>query len=126
MLNILAIDDETEITEILRDIFSAVYDDCTVDTCAGVEGVDGYTKSKRYDIICSDYMMPNVKGDEIIKIIRTSHELNASTPILMISGHINFKRDENDPIWKDVYFVQKPINPQDLMELVNKLIKKSA
>lgn len=125
MINILAIDDDTDMTEILKDIFQLNFT-CDVDICNGIEGVDGYTKSKRYDLICCDYLMPGVKGDEVVKLIRTSHELNATTPIIMISGHLDFNKDDSNPIWNSVYFIEKPIDPDKLLKTVDPLFEKSS
>ena len=121
-MNILIIDDDIQIVELLREIFLVHYD-CQVETCNSIDGVDGYTRSKKYDLICCDYLMSPVKGDEIIKRIRTTHELNAKCPILMITAYPDFPRELGDRIWDNVTIVSKPITIDSLIKVVTDIIK---
>lgn len=120
-MNILVIDDDQQIVELLREVFLVHYD-CQVETCNSIDGVDGYTRSKKYDLICCDYLMSPVKGDEIIKSIRTSHELNAHTPILMITAYPDFPRRPEDRIWDKVKIITKPIALNDLLKEVSDIV----
>jgi DNA-binding NtrC family response regulator len=120
-MNVLIIDDDQQIVELLREVF-LVHFECQVETCNSVDGVDGYTRSKKYDLICCDYLMSPVKGDEIIKNIRTTHELNAKTPILMITAYPDFPRQTQDRIWDNVKIIKKPITLDDLLKEVSEIV----
>lgn len=43
------------------------------------------TRTKRYDVILTDLMIPNVAGQELLRQIQRS-ELNADTPIIVLSS----------------------------------------
>lgn len=120
-MNVLIIDDDQQIVELLREVF-LVHFECQVETCNSVDGVDGYTRSKKYDLICCDYLMSPVKGDEIIKNIRTTHELNAKTPILMITAYPDFPRQIQDRIWDNLKIIKKPITLDDLLTEVSEIV----
>lgn len=123
-MNILIIDDDEQIIDLLREVFLVHYD-CQVEACTSIDGVDGYTKSKKYDLICCDYLMAPVKGDQIIKRIRTSHELNAKTKILMITAYPDFPRSASDPIWDDVKIITKPIGVEKLLEEIKPMVSEA-
>lgn len=82
MSNILIIDDEKAIRKTLSEILS--YEGYKIDEAGdGEEGLRKL-KEKEFDVVLCDIKMPKVDG---IEFLERSREINADTPIIMISGH---------------------------------------
>jgi two-component system, NtrC family, nitrogen regulation response regulator NtrX len=82
MSNILIIDDEKAIRKTLSEILS--YEGYKIDEAGdGEEGLKKL-KEKEFDVVLCDIKMPKVDG---IEFLEKSREINADTPIIMISGH---------------------------------------
>ena len=82
MSNILIIDDEKAIRKTLSEILS--YEGYKIDEAGdGEEGLKKL-KEKEFDVVLCDIKMPKVDG---IEFLERSREINADTPIIMISGH---------------------------------------
>ena len=79
MANILLIDDDTELTSLLKDILS--FEGFTVseanDGYAGLEAIND-----EIDLILLDVMMPRLNGMETLKKLREHWE----TPVLMLTA----------------------------------------
>lgn len=82
MSNILIIDDEKAIRKTLSEILS--YEGYKIDEAGdGEEGLKKL-KEKEFDVVLCDIKMPKIDG---IEFLEKSREINADTPIIMISGH---------------------------------------
>ena len=82
MSNILIIDDEKAIRKTLSEILS--YEGYKIDEAGdGEEGLKKL-KEKEFDVVLCDIKMPKVDG---IEFLEKSRDINADTPIIMISGH---------------------------------------
>jgi response regulator RpfG family c-di-GMP phosphodiesterase len=77
---ILIVDDETEITAILSDLFFGKYD-CT--TAASAEEALGLLAGNDYELVVSDITMPGMSGLEMIPHVRSG---SPNTVVVMISG----------------------------------------
>lgn len=81
MANILLIDDDTELTSLLKDILS--FEGFTVseanDGYAGLEAIND-----EIDLILLDVMMPRLNGMETLKKLRENWE----TPVLMLTAKV--------------------------------------
>lgn len=82
MSNILIIDDEKAIRKTLSEILS--YEGYKIDEAG--DGEEGLRKlrEKEFDVVLCDIKMPKVDG---LEFLEKSREINADTPIIMISGH---------------------------------------
>lgn len=115
----LVIDDNVDLLQLLKDIFSPFYH---VETA--INGEEGIAKSLELipDIIISDVMMPGIDGFEVCNTLKqnpnTSH-----IPIIMLTA----KTEEKDMI--DGYrsqadgYCTKPFNNTLLIEIVNSIIE---
>ena len=82
MSNILIIDDEKAIRKTLSEILS--YEGYKIDEAGdGEEGLKKL-KEKEFDVVLCDIKMPKVDG---LEFLEKSRDINADTPIIMISGH---------------------------------------
>ena len=103
---LLVIDDNEEIRNILVDIFSPLY---TVETAS--DSKEGYEKVKvmQPDLVISDIMMPEMRGDELCAAIKNDIE-TSHIPIILLTA-LNDEKNilEGLKIGADEYIV-KPFN----------------
>ncbi len=87
------------------------------------DGVEAYEaiKTKKYDLLLLDYMMPRMTGLEVIEKVRNNTE-NKNIKIVMLTAK-NQKKDEEDAkkVGAD-YFLAKPFSPLKLLELVGEIL----
>lgn len=82
---ILLIDDHPGVLEVAVDTLRESLD-CQVDGVeSGQQGVD-LCLSNEYNIICTDYIMPNMNGADFIRKIRSSKGLNKKAKIFIVTG----------------------------------------
>ena len=77
---ILIVDDETEITSILTDLFSGDYD-CT--TASSAEEALERLASNEYELVVSDITMPGMSGLDMIPHVKS---MSPNSVVVMISG----------------------------------------
>ncbi|MBI1387012.1 MAG: response regulator [bacterium] len=85
----------------------------------GEEGVEQFRKHRgEIDLILLDLTMPNMSGDEALRIIRNEAP---NVPIILSSGYPITKppEDMTDPRLR---FLKKPYRVQDLLDLMEELI----
>ena len=114
---ILIIDDEKEICSLLKEYFE---EDGFIVSCSH-EGLEGVEKVKSLDpsIILLDMRMPGMSGNEALKKIK---ELTPS-PVLCVSAVIDNKMVE-ECLQNGAYaYVFKPINLEDLSQLIESALK---
>ena len=125
---IMVIDDEPDI----RDYIGAVLEDHGFNTITadGNEIVGQAAMQYRPDLIILDIMMPNRSGISIYKELRTTPELSG-IPVVLISGMSpagDFLENEfrkltrNDTIPLPDEFIEKPVDIQVLMAIVNHIL----
>jgi DNA-binding NtrC family response regulator len=84
-----------------------------------VSVVNGYDaiiqlKKKYFDIVISDYKLPDISGDVLLKNI---HEMNPTTSIILTSGFENAGEDKKG---QGIDFIEKPIDLGKLFALLKK------
>ena len=127
---IVIVDDDQDIRDSLQDILQGR--DYTVVTAADkTEGMETI-KAEKPDLAILDVMMPaGSEGFELSRDLRKDPDLK-DIPILMLTGvrektGLDFRSDAGDPDWLPVDgFIEKPINPQILVEEVEKLLATKA
>jgi len=53
----------------------------------GAEALAAAMADIRFDVIILDLMMPNITGDEVARMIRSTHNANLSTPIIAVTSY---------------------------------------
>ena len=118
MANILLIDDDTELTSLLKDILS--FEGFTVsetnDGYAGLEAIND-----EIDLILLDVMMPRLNGMETLKKLREHWE----TPVLMLTA----KGEEIDRViglelGADDY-LPKPFSDRELLARIRAILRRT-
>lgn len=117
---IVAIDDETDILEILR--YNFTKERSNIKTFElGKRGLDFILSNKPDAIIC-DWMLPDIDGIEICKILKSNRN-SANIPFIMLTA----KSDEIDAVIALEMgaddFVPKPVRIKELISRVKRIIK---
>ena len=125
---VMIVDDDQDI----RDSFQAILESqqYTVVTAANKEEGMAGVRAEKPDLIILDVMMTTWEdGFEMARELKKDPDLK-SMPILMLTGvedktGIDFKPTAGDPTWCPVdAFLEKPIEPDLLLQEVAKLLQK--
>lgn len=95
----------------------------TVDTAAdGVRGLELLADHK-YDLVITDLRMPKASG---MRVLREVRDRTPGCPVLVVTGHGSV-REAVEAMRLGAYdFLQKPIDPQHLVLLVDRVLRESA
>ena len=122
--HILLVEDEQEISYVLAKVLRLEPYNHKVDVASnGQEAID-LLKKNEYDLISLDYVLPGkINGMDIYHHIRKA---NKATPILFISGNIEFLESIKELKQKDVYIdhLSKPCQNKDYLNSINELLTK--
>lgn len=112
--SVLIIDDDPEFLFLLK-MALEVFGKFEVTRAEG--GVQGtrLAKSRRYEIIITDLIMPDLDGEKVVREIRES-KYNRDTLLIVLSGNSDVAEALQ---MKHVVVLAKPIEPK---ELVNRLM----
>lgn len=110
---IIVIDDDSDILEYIKqhiERLKFLSEIPSIDLVAHSKNIETYISDKKYDIIITDYKMPDIDGFELTKIIRNGNSPNKMTPIIFISGYIsNLEAADAPSPLHNVYFLNKPL-----------------
>ena len=112
---VLVIDDEPDITMLLSSLLE--FHNYVVKTINDPTLVMEALENEKFDVICTDIMMPNLDGFSLIKKIR-SHSATQSTKLIAVSAKDFTDEEYQFFVDNKVLIIKKPYEPQDL---VNKI-----
>jgi two-component system chemotaxis response regulator CheY len=117
--SILVVDDQLAI----RRMFKAIFIDTPYDVDLAEDGVQAYSAAttKKYDLILTDYHMPNCNGIELIKKLRKLSKYNG-IPILVVSTESNTDRKAEGREAGANGWIVKPINKEVLLPAIERLL----
>lgn len=120
MYRILIVDDEENIREVLKEY--AEFEGHEVDEAGdGMKAIE-MARSKDYDIIIMDVMLPRLDGYSACKEIRKFKQ----TPMLMLSARgEEYDKLHGFDVGIDDYVV-KPFSPKEVMARVNAIVKRNS
>jgi DNA-binding NtrC family response regulator len=112
-LRLLVVDDEPNIVECLKLILAL--DGHHVVTADSANTALGIFESNQFDVVCTDYSMPGMRGDELAAAIKA---IRPQQPVLMITGlaYTLIKPQSVD------YIVSKPFAPNDLRQAFSSIL----
>lgn len=102
----LILDDEPSMVKLLKLVIQDKYEDAEVDTFTVSKEALNALEEKKYDIIFSDFNMPELNGIEVLSQTRLD-TINNNTPFIMITGY-KPPITERPEIYENVYFLEKP------------------
>lgn len=122
-IKFLVIDDAAFIRDLIKKALRDNFPGSTVHDSNSANRAMAMTKSLRYDIILSDWEMPEMSGEEFLVWLR-EQEHYASTPFIMVSS-----RSEKEYIVKAIQagvsdYIGKPFTAEDLVAKINKQLQK--
>lgn len=126
---ILIIEDEPDISTYLQTILTAHgFETLTCDSAG--KGMD-MVKEFRPNLVSLDIMMPHETGMSFFVKLRQSKEYS-KTPVIVVSGAVTQKEFDlksfvpNDEITPPEHYMEKPIDVEEFVEVVQKLIEASS
>ncbi len=121
-LNALIVDDEPELRKSVISVLTNSMPDFTFKIDEAGDGKEAFEKFKQgdWDIVLMDVRMPNMDGLEALKAIK---EEDPRTFVVLMTAHSNLK-DAVAAIKDGAYdYLEKPVQPQKLIEIVNRSIE---
>ena len=116
---LLVVDDVPDMREIIVQVLESSGYSCTT-AKDGVEALEALKKSN-FDLIVSDWMMPNVSGPELIKRLRERETVRQTPVILLTAKSDDTSRFQAFDTGADG-FLGKPFKPEELIALVRNLL----
>ena len=115
---IVCIDDEPDVLNSLKiELKKAIGDQCIIETAEGGEDAlellaDLQADEYEIALVLSDYIMPDIKGDELLKRI---HERSPDTLTIMLTGQADLEALSNAIKYAKLYrYIPKPWQNEDL------------
>ncbi len=122
MKKILIVEDDFYISDIYERSFKAASYD--VDTAGDGEVAIQKAKNNEYDLILLDIMLPKITGIEVLRTLRLKGANTEETLIFMIT---NLGQDniisEAFKIGADGYFIKARLNPNEIVNEINKIFQ---
>lgn len=113
---VLLIDDQIDVLKLNSHILRGI--GFTVDTAgSGKHGLKAITEN-RYDLIITDMGMDGINGAAIVSYVKRAH---IKTPIMVLSGWAA-EDIQKHMVEAPNYIAQKPITPDKLISLIDKLL----
>jgi DNA-binding response OmpR family regulator len=115
MARILCVDDELHAANLK----------CIILEAAGHQAIPATTahdaislmETKDFDVVITDWRLGDASGRDIVVAARKL----TLAPVVVISGYVNEAFQAADPLAD--YYLEKPVNPEELISLVNDLVK---
>jgi DNA-binding response OmpR family regulator len=115
MARILCVDDEPNIVRLKCTILEAAGHQATPSTSA--EDAIEKLQHNVYDAVVTDWRLGDVNGRAIVQAAKS----NSTMPVVVVSGFVSEAFQAPEPL-ADLY-LEKPINPEELVTIVNELLK---
>ena len=115
MARILCVDDEQHAAKLKCIILETAGHQATPATSAR-EAVE-LLESNPYDVVVTDWRLGDADGRDIVVAARKLTD----TPVVVISGYVNEAFQAPDPLAD--FYLEKPVNPEELIRVVNELVK---
>jgi DNA-binding response OmpR family regulator len=117
MARILCIDDEPNVVKLKSDILERAGHDVTIALSAH-EAIEKL-ESSEFDAVVTDWRLGDGNGRSIVQAAKS----HSSVPVVVVSGYVAEAFQAAEPL-ADLY-LEKPVNPQELVTIVNELLKTS-
>jgi two-component system OmpR family response regulator len=120
---VLVIDDNTDITEMLKDFFETEDIECKIIN-DGREGLDEIRKAVNYNFILLDLTMPEFSGWDVFNKLK-EEELLKSRNIIIFTASSKTGNEINELLKEGAkYVLRKPFSIKDVLDIVEKFIVK--
>jgi CheY-like chemotaxis protein len=116
MKHILLVDDDRSMLQFLGRALCEYHVTTAHD---GFEALAAAARMERVDLIITDYMMPEMFGDELIARAR---ERQPNLQVLVVTGHAEILDSIAPPWWQEHPHLEKPFQVEALRQRVSALI----
>jgi DNA-binding response OmpR family regulator len=114
-LNILLVDDDTELHKIMKVLLNAA-GHSMLSAYSGTETLE-ILKTEKVDVVILDVTMPTMDGLEVLREIRTTTDI----PVLMLTAISMENTIQNAFLLGADDYLIKPFSPKQVLERINKL-----
>ena len=87
----------------------------------GGEAID-FLRIQTFDLLITDYQMPNVNGAELCQYIRQDRSLDEMSIIMCSAKGMELSRDQLREDWNITELVLKPFSVREIVAIVNDLL----
>jgi CheY-like chemotaxis protein len=113
---ILVVDDEPFVCDAVKMMLT--FDGHEVETASnGKEALSMFEKGK-YDLVITDFAMPNMKGDELAAAIKAR---SPNQPVVMITAYAEMLESSGNPLTGVDFVISKPFLLDNLREAITKV-----
>jgi DNA-binding response OmpR family regulator len=117
MARILCIDDEPHVVKLKCAILAQAGHDVTAATSAH-EAID-LMNTHEFDAVVTDWRLGDGNGRGVVQAAKS----HSTMPVVVVSGYVAEAYQSAEPL-ADLY-LEKPVNPEELVTIVNELLKAS-
>jgi CheY-like chemotaxis protein len=115
---ILVVDDEPFVCDAVR--MMLVFDGHLVQTVnSGKDALSVFEKGK-YDLVITDFSMPEMKGDELAAAIKSR---DPDQPVVMITAYAEMLQASGNPLPGVDFVISKPFLLENLREAIVKVLR---
>jgi DNA-binding response OmpR family regulator len=118
MARILCIDDEPHVVKLKCAILEQAGHEVTPATSAQ-EAIE-LMNANVYDAVVTDWRLGDKNGRSVVQAAKH----HSTMPVVVVSGYVAEAYQSAEPL-ADLY-LEKPVNPEELVTIVNELLKASA
>lgn len=124
---ILLIDDDTDFVAATKMVLESIPDYKVLTVSDGVFGLST-ARTEKPDLVILDVLMPFENGFTTARELKSDPELS-KIPIIMLTSFSQRKSETDVPIAQGMEleaedYIEKPVEPQELLRRVDKLLKK--
>lgn len=118
--SVLFVDDDVTVAKVAHELFEALDLDATITTCS-LKALEIFnTDPMKFDLVITDYEMPNLKGDGLAKKIK---QMRNNVPIILSTGNKNIYMKDIQS-WGIDDLIIKPYSPEEIDGLIQRIIPK--
>jgi CheY-like chemotaxis protein len=115
---VLIVDDDAAVRMFLDSVLVAAGYETTV-SADGPEALAAWQQAGPFDVIVTDVMMPQMRGDELAQRVRMGHP---DTKVLYVTGYPDALFAGRPRLWEDEAFLEKPFTPDGVLQAVTLLL----
>ncbi len=112
---ILVVDDEPFVCDAVKMMLA--FDGHQVDTAASAKDALALFAPGKYDLVITDYAMPEMKGDELAVAIKTQAP---AQPVVLITAYAEMLKVSDTPLHGVDFVISKPFLLENLREAISK------
>jgi CheY-like chemotaxis protein len=113
--HVLVVDDEPAVANVMEMMLR--FEGCDVQTAACARDALALLEENHFDVVITDYAMPDMKGDELAVLIK---QRRPHQPVIMLSAHASMLKDSGRKIEGIDALIGKPFLLDDLRAAMTK------